>query len=99
MCASPPGERRREVSREDRFPARSRSTTSWPSQTRAQGDEELVQLPERLAHHIRRPGAGSVESFLRWIEVVHDQQRLATFFLEGDRGDRPALATFLIGPR
>jgi hypothetical protein len=62
------------------------------------GDEKLVQLPKRLAHHIGRPGAGSVESFLRGIELVHDQQRLATPFLEGHRGDRPTVTTFLIGP-
>ena len=52
---------------------------------------------ERLDHRIRRPGAGSVESFLRGIKLVHDQQRLATFFLEGHRGDG-TLVTFLIGP-
>src|SRR5436190_17860983 len=71
---------------------------SWPSHARAQGAEKLVQLLERLAHRIRRPGAGSVESFLRGIELVHDQQGLATFFLEGHRGDRPTLTTFLVGP-
>jgi hypothetical protein len=36
----------------------------------AQGDENLVQLRERLDHRIRRPRAGSVESFLRGIELV-----------------------------
>jgi hypothetical protein len=46
-------------------------------------------LLERLAHRIRRPGAGSVESFLRGIELVQDQQRLAASFLEGHRGDGP----------
>ena len=46
-------------------------------------------MRERLDHRIRRPGAGSVESFLRGIELVHDQQRLATLFLECHRGDRP----------
>src|SRR6476620_4757395 len=74
------------------------SMTSWPSHARAQGDEKIVQLLERLAHRIRRPGAGSVERFLRGIEFVHDQQRLATFFLEGHRGDRPTVTTFRVGP-
>jgi len=64
------GERRREVSRKDRLPARSRSTTSRPPRARAQGHEKLVQLLECLAHRIRCPGAGSVESFLRGIEFV-----------------------------
>src|SRR5688572_32388893 len=68
------------------------------SHARAQGDEKLVQLLERLDHRIRRPGAGRVESFLRGIELVHDQQRLATLFLEGHRGDWPTLTSFLIGP-
>src|SRR5262245_44131477 len=75
-----------------------RSTTSWPSQTRAQCGDKLVQLLECLARRIRRPGAGSVESFLRGIELVQDQQRLAAFFLEGHRGDGPILTTFVIGP-
>src|SRR5262245_6580633 len=72
--------------------------TSLPFRARAQSDEKLVQLLERLAHRVRRPSAGSVESFLRGIELVHDQQRLATLFLEGHRGDRPRVTTFLIGP-
>src|SRR5687767_14191535 len=63
----------------------------------AQGEEKIVQLRERLDHRIRRPGAGSVESFLRGIELVHDQQRLATLFLECHRDDRPTLTTFLVG--
>ena len=29
---------------------------------------------------------------------MHDQQRLAAFFLEGHRGDGPTVATFFIGP-
>src|SRR3990170_1337698 len=73
------------------------TTPSRPSRARAQGDEKLVQLRECLDHRIRRPGAGSVESFLRGIELVHDQQCLAAFFLEGHRGDG-TLVTFLIGP-
>src|SRR4029434_8135608 len=48
-------------------------------------------------HHIRRPCAGSVESFLRGIELVQDEQRLATFFLEGHRSDGPTVTTFVIG--
>src|SRR6185295_11099181 len=74
------------------------TTTPSPSHARAQGEEKLVQLRERLDRRIRRPGAGSVESFLRGIELAHDQQRLATLFLEGHRGDGPTLTTFLIGP-
>src|SRR6185437_943777 len=57
-----------------------RSTTSSPSHARAQGNEKLVQLGERLHHRVRRASTGSVESFLRGIELVHDQQRLAIFF-------------------
>src|SRR6185369_6057485 len=38
---------------------------SGDSGFRAQSDEELVQLHEYFAHHVRRPGTGSVESFLR----------------------------------
>jgi hypothetical protein len=39
------------------------------SSGRAQGDEELVQLLERLAHPL--PGGdGTVESFLRGMELV-----------------------------
>src|SRR6266478_6228804 len=61
-----------------------------PSLARAQGDEEFVQLLERLGHSIHAPGGeGTVENFLRGIEVVHDQQRLAAFFLERHRGDGP----------
>ena len=44
------------------------------------------------------PEAGSVESFLRGIELVQDQQRLAAFLLEGHRRDGPILATLLIRP-
>src|ERR1700685_611065 len=62
-----------------------------------QGDEKLVQLLERLAHPILHPGDGTVESFLRGIEFAHDQQRLATFFLEGHRGDG-TVVTFVISP-
>ena len=53
---------------------------------------------ERLAHRIRGPGAGSVESFLRGIEFVQHEQRLATFFLEGHRGDGSTVTTFVIAP-
>ena len=42
---------------------------------------------ERFGHPTLHPGDGSIESFLRGIEFVQDQQRLATFFLEGHRGD------------
>ena len=58
----------------------------------------LVQLLERLDHYIRRPGAGSVESLLRGIELVQDHQGLAAFFLEGHRGDGPTVTTFVISP-
>lgn len=67
------------------------------SYARAQGDEKLVQLRERLGHSTLHPGDGTVESFLRGIEFVHDQQRLATFFLEGHRGDG-TVVTFVISP-
>jgi hypothetical protein len=39
-----------------------------------QGEEKLVQLRERLDRRIRRPGAGSVESVLRGLELVHHQE-------------------------
>src|SRR6185436_12196503 len=68
-----------------------------PRSSPAQGGEHLVELRERLAHRIRRAGAGSVERFLGGIELVQDQQRLAAFLLEGDRGDG-TLGTFLVGP-
>src|SRR4029078_9790889 len=53
----------------------------------AQGDEKLVQLLERLAHVATRAsgGDGTVESFLRRIEVAHDEQRLSTLLFEGHR--------------
>src|SRR5437762_6286485 len=73
-------------------------TTSFQSSARARGDEKLIQLPEQLAHPFRRPGAGSVERFFRRIELVHDQQRLTAFFLEGHRGDGPTVTSFFIGP-
>jgi hypothetical protein len=57
-----------------------------------------MTVPRLLAHRIRRPGPGSVESFLRGIEFVQDQQRLATLFLEGHRGDGSNVTTFVIGP-
>src|SRR5260370_42373106 len=76
-----------------------RSTSLLLSRGLSQGDEKLVQLIERLDHCIGCSGAGSVERFLRRMALVQDHQRLATLFLEGHRGDRPALATFLIGPR
>ena len=41
---------------------------------------------------------GAVESFLRGIEVVHDDQGLGTSFFEGHRGDGPTVTTFVIGP-
>ena len=46
-------------------------------------------LPEAMA---------SSRSFLRGIEAVHDQQRLAACFLERYRRDLPTVATFFIGP-
>src|SRR5262249_41456716 len=77
----------------------SSATTSSPSHARAQGDEKLAQLLERLAHPTSTPGGdGTVESFLRGIEVVHDEQRLAAFLIEGHRGDGPTVTTFVIRP-
>src|ERR1700733_1231595 len=49
------------------------------SRASGQGDEKLVQLRERLGHPTLHPGDGSVESFLRGIEFLHDQERLAAF--------------------
>src|SRR5207237_9536082 len=85
------------VSRAYRRPT-ARSTFLLLSRALTQGDEKLVQLIERLDHCIGCSGAGSVERFLRRIALAQDHQRLAVLFLEGHRGDRPALATFLIGP-
>jgi hypothetical protein len=62
-----------------------------------QGHKKLIQLLERLGHPTFHPGDGPVESFLRGIEFVQDQQRLATFFLEGHRGDGTVI-TFVITP-
>ena len=56
----------------DRHSDRRRQHVGLGADARAQGDEKLVQLLERLDHRIRRPGAGSVERFLRGIELVHD---------------------------
>src|ERR1700722_10306238 len=64
---------------------------------RSQGLKKLVELRERLGHPALHPGDGGVESCLRGIEFVHDQQRLASLFLEGHRGDG-AVVTFVIGP-
>src|SRR3954470_338336 len=69
------------------------------SRALAQGDEKFVQLIERLDHCIGRSGAGSIERFLRRIALAQNHQRLAALLLEGHRGDRSALATFVIGPR
>ena len=56
----------------------------------AQGDEKLVQLLERLAKPTCTPGGdGTIESFLRGIEVVHDEQGLGTLFFEGRRSAGP----------
>jgi hypothetical protein len=63
---------------------------------RSQRGENLGELVERLAHPVVRPEI-SVESVLRGIELVQDDQRLAALFLEGHRGDG-AVITFLIGP-
>src|SRR5262249_12730095 len=73
-----------------------RSTTSWPSRTRDQAGDELIQLPERLVHRTRAPGG--LESFLRGIEVMHDQQRLATRSLKGHRGHASTIVPFIVGP-
>lgn len=48
-----------------------------------------------------RPGSGcqpAVESFLRGIEVVHDDESLGASFIERHRGDSPTLASFVIRP-
>jgi hypothetical protein len=54
-------------------------------------------LLERLPHPTRTPGGdGTVESFLRGIEVVHDEQRLAASLGERHRGHGPTVTTFLV---
>jgi hypothetical protein len=53
-----------------------------PSHACAQGRQEFVQLFELFGHRIRRP-VTAVESFLRGIEFVEGQQRLAVPFVEG----------------
>src|SRR5579863_3222099 len=68
-----------------------------PAAARAQGDKKLVQLRELFMHPLLHSGDRSVKRLLRGIEFVHDQQRLASFFLEGHRGDG-TVVTFLIGP-
>ncbi len=62
-----------------------------------QGDEKLIKLLERCAKPTCTPIIdGTVESFLRRIEVVHDEQGLGTPFFEGHRGHSAAFATFLV---
>src|SRR5450432_1456881 len=66
---------------------------------RAQGDDELVQLLERLEVPSMRPGGhGLVERGLGGIELGHDDERLAGFFLESHGGDGPTVTPFLICP-
>lgn len=72
-----------------------RLARSWPF--RAQGDEKLVQLVELLGHAALHPGDGLVESLLRGIELVQDEQCPAALVLEGHRG-HGSVATFLIRP-
>src|SRR5262245_60811341 len=86
-----------------RFATRPPGTASARSRTflRAptEGDEKLRQLVERLARCAGAPGSdASVESFLRGIEVAHDDQCLPVLFLERHRGDGAVNATFVVGP-
>src|SRR4051812_27023148 len=75
------------------------SATSALSHTCAKASEKLVQLLERLVHPTLLPGGhGSVQSLLRRIELVQDQQRLVSVFFEAHRRDRTSAFTFLIGP-
>src|SRR5262245_45417764 len=61
--------------------------------------EKLVQLLERLTEPARGAGGDSgVESFLRGIKIVHDDQRRAAPFFEGHRRHGPAFMPFLIRP-
>jgi hypothetical protein len=54
---------------------------------------------ECLAHYTRTFGGdGTFEHFFLRIEVVDDEQRLASLFLEGHRGHGPTVVTFVIGP-
>src|SRR3984957_715150 len=82
-----------------RSPSSTNGTNMLASRVQAQGDEKLIQLLERLANSTRTTRRNrSVESFLRGIEVVHNDQRLVTAFFKGHCGDGPAFTTFLIRP-
>ena len=67
------------------------------AELRAEGDEELVELRELFGHPAFHAGEGTVERFLRWIELMQDQHRLAVLFLEGDGGGGRVVA-FFVGP-
>src|SRR6476660_7317006 len=76
-----------------------RTPSASAERSSAQSEEKRVELLERLAKPTRTSGGDrSVESFLRGIEVVHDDQCLATSFFEGHRGNGPTFATVVIGP-
>src|SRR5262245_12067310 len=67
---------------------------AWSSSS-SQSDEKLVQLVELLRQPGRRPGVDrSVESFLRGVEIVHDQPCLAAPLLEGHGRDGPTVIPF-----
>src|SRR5688500_9419021 len=70
-----------------------RSESSSP-----EGDEQLVELTERLVQRIGRAGAGGVERFLRRVELAQRQQGVAVSLLERHGGDGSAVATLLVGP-
>src|SRR4051812_2252859 len=71
--------------------------TGRSSSSGAERDEELVQLPERLAQSLPEADA-LVGGLLRRMELVQDQQRLAPLLLEGHRGDGLTALTLLVGP-
>src|SRR5215470_14161821 len=60
--------------------------------------QQIVQLRKGLVHRVLRAGADGVERFLRRVEVAHDDQSLAAFFLEGHGGDGSILSALFIGP-
>src|ERR1700733_10759258 len=64
-----------------------------------QRDEKFVQLRELTADPACAPRRdGLVESFLRGIEVAHDDEGLGATLLEGYRCDGPTSAIFVIRP-
>src|SRR5262245_8908563 len=75
------------------------STRHLPTRARAQLDEQLVQLVERLGIPARRPGRDRlVQGLLRRIPVMDDEPGPALVLLEGRGRDDRAAVAFLVGP-